>query len=125
MNINRGIAKNLARTADFINTVNGGSVYPSFNTTKKSDHYRIEVSMPSVNPDNIKVEVTNNSLMIFQQVEINQVNLPNLLGLFKLSHDAVLDEITAEYGDNLLTVIIPKNEMTGGFHRNIKIHRPY
>lgn len=121
MRINREIAKNLARTADFINTVNGGSVYPSFNTTKNPDHYRIEVSMPSVDPDDIKVEVSNNNLMIFQQIEINQVNLPNLLGLFKLNHDAVLDEITAEYGDNLLTVIIPKNEMSGGFHRNINI----
>lgn len=125
MKINQELSKNLARTADFINTVNGGTVYPTFNTIKQKDHYKIEVTMPSVDPDDLKVEINNDMLMIFQQMEVNHVTIPNVLGMFKLSNDAVLDEISAEYEGDLLTVIIPKNQISGGFRRDIKIHRPF
>ena len=123
MKINPELSKNLARTADFINTVNGGTVYPTFNTAKEKDHYRIEVSMPSVDPEDLKVEINNESLMIFQSIEVNQLPLPNLIGLFKLSRNAVLEEISADYHDNVLTVIVPLSELSGGFHRSIEIHR--
>ena len=125
MMINKELSRNLARTADFINTVNGGTVFPTFNTIKHKDHYKIEVTMPSVDPNDLKVEINNDTLMIFQQMEVREVSVPNVLGMFKLSDDAVLDEITAEYEDHLLTVIIPKDQMSGGFRRDIKIKRPY
>ncbi len=123
MKINPELSKNLARTADFINTVNGGTVYPTFNTSKEKDHYRIEVSMPSVDPEDLKVEINNESLMIFQSIEVNQLPLPNLIGLFKLSRNAVLEDISAEYHHDVLTVIVPLSEFSGGFHRSIEIHR--
>jgi len=125
MKISKELTKNLARTADFINTVSGGTVYPTFKTFKEKDHYKIEVAMPSVDPNDLKEEVNNDMLMIFQQMELNLVNVPNVLGMFKLANDAVLDEISAEYEDDLLTVIIPKDQMSGGFRRDIKIQRPY
>ena len=106
MTINKETTKNLARTADFINTVNGGSVYPTFETKKEKDHYRIQINMPSVDPDDLKVEVNNSSLMVFQQMHVNEVSLPNLIGVFKLSGDVVLENISAEYEDNLLTVTL-------------------
>ena len=125
MKTNNELSKNLARTADFINTVNGGTVYPTFTTVKKRDHYKIQVTMPSVDPNDLKVEINNEMLMIFHQMEVKDVNVPNVIGMFQLSTDAVIDEITAEYEDQLLTVIIPKDQMSGGFRREIKIHRPY
>ena len=123
MKINQDITKNLARTADFINTVNGGTVYPTFNTTKDADQIKIEVSMPSVDPEDLRVEVNNESLMIFQSIMINQLPLPNLVGLFKLTRNAVLEDISAEYHEEVLTVIIPLSELSDGFHRSIEIHR--
>ncbi len=123
MKINSEIAKNLARTADFINTVNGGSVYPTFETHKEKDQYKIQINMPSVDPDDLKVEISNSSLMVFQQMHVNGINLPNLIGMFKLSSDVVLEGIYAEYENYLLTVIMPINEMTGGFHRSIEIFK--
>ena len=123
MKINPELSRNLSRTADFINTVNGGTVYPTFNTSKEKDHYRIEVSMPSVDPEDLKVEINNESLMIFQSIEVNQLPLPNLIGLFKLSRNAVLEDISAEYHHDVLTVIVPLSEFSGGFHRSIEIHR--
>ena len=78
MKITKELTKNLARTADLLNTINGGTVYPTFNTTQEEDHLRIEVSMPTVKPEDLKVEVNNENLMIFQYVMINQLPLPNL-----------------------------------------------
>ena len=123
MKINPDITKNLARTADFINTVNGGTVYPTFNTIREHDHIRIEVSMPSVDPEDLRVEINNESLMICQSIMINQLPLPNLIGLFKLSRNAVLEDISADYHEEVLTILIPLSELSGGFHRSIEIHR--
>ena len=55
------MTKNLAKSADMLNTVNGGTIFPTFDTFKQEDHYRLEVSIPSVDPDNIKVEVNGES----------------------------------------------------------------
>lgn len=123
MKISKGLTKNLAGIADLLNTINGGTVYPTFNTSKESDHLRIEVSMPSVDPGDLKVEVNNDGLMIFQSIMVNQLPIPNLLGFFKLSRNAVLEDISAEYHQDVLTVIIPLSELSGGFHRSIDIHR--
>jgi len=123
MKMNKDLVKNLARSADFINTVNGGSIYPTFKTSKEEDHYRVVVSVPTVNPEAIKVEVSRNNLMVFQQMEVNEVQLPNLLGLMKISEDVILDEISAEYEDDLLVIILPFSEMSGGFRKEINILR--
>lgn len=123
MKINKGLTKNLARTADLLNTINGGTVYPTFNTSKESDHLRIEVSMPSVEPDDLKVEVNNDNLMIFQYMMVNNLPLPNLLGLFKLSRNAVVEDISAEYHHDILTVIVPFSELNDGLNRSIEIHK--
>ena len=124
MKTDSAIIKNLARTADIVNTINGGTVFPTFNTTKEEDHYRLEVSAPTVNPENIKVEVSQSDLLVYQNVSFNSISLPNLLGMVKISADVSVDEITAEYDDDLLVVIMPFSEMPGGFDREIKIHRP-
>ncbi|MEM6641524.1 MAG: Hsp20/alpha crystallin family protein [Bacteroidota bacterium] len=124
MQTNRELSRNLARAADFINTVNGGTVAPTFHTAKEQSQYRIEVAMPTVDPDDLKVEINNGVLMIFHQMSINEVQIPNVLGIFKLERDAVLDEISAAYEEDLLIVRIPKNQMNGGFRRDIEIERP-
>ena len=124
MKVDRRLTKNLANTADIINTVNGGTVYPLFNTNKEEDHYRLEVSVPSVDPRDIKVEVSDGDLLVYQSVRSGAMSLPNLLGIIRISRDVVLDDISAEYEDELLTVIMPINELPGGLHREIKVRRP-
>lgn len=119
--MDREVIRNLAKTADIVNTINGGTVYPTFNTTKEEDHYRLEVSVPTVAADNIKVEVSNSDLLIYQNVQLNSMKLPNLLGMIKISADVELDNISAEYEDDMLIVIMPFNELLGGFNREINI----
>lgn len=121
MKLNKQLTKNLAHAANVINTVGGGMVYPTFETTKEENHYRVEIKMPSVEVNNLKVEVNNNHLMIFHYMNIDEVRIPGLIGMLKISADVILDSISAEYHDGLLIVVMPYSEMFGGFNREINI----
>ncbi len=123
MRINQLMTRNLANSADLLNTANGGTIFPTFETYKHDDHYRLEVSIPSVDPDNIKVEVNGENLLIYHKMTMGDVKIPNLLGIEKISADVALDEITAGYEDDLLIIIMPFNEVAGGFRREIDILR--
>lgn len=121
MEIDRKLVKTLAGTADIVNTINGGTVFPTFNTTKELDHYRMEVSVPSITPDSIKVEISESDLLIYQNIRLNAVTLPNLLGLVKIARDVLIESISAEYEDEMLVVIMPFGEVSGGHNREINI----
>ncbi|WP_420576674.1 Hsp20/alpha crystallin family protein [Ekhidna sp.] len=123
MREDKNVSKRLAETASIVNTINGGTIYPTFKTTTEKDHYRLEVSVPTIIPDDIKVEVNGSDLMIYQNVHVNAYTLPNILGLIKISADVELENIHAEYEDDLLVVIMPFSELSGGFQKDIDIYR--
>ncbi|GAB4233271.1 MAG: hypothetical protein Tsb0034_06430 [Ekhidna sp.] len=121
MKTDKKITKSLARTAELVSTINGGSVYPVFETYKEEDHYRLEISVPSVFPENLKVEVSEGDLLVYQNVTIGGLTMPNLLGIIKISAEVALDSISAAYEEGLLTVIMPFSELPGGMNREINI----
>ncbi len=123
MKLDNDLTRTLAESADVVNTINGGTVYPTFETSTEADHYRLEVDVPSVDPDNIKVEVNGGDLFVYQSIKHNDLTLPNLLGMIKISADVELDNISAGYEDDILVVIMPFDESTGGFRREIDILR--
>lgn len=123
MRVDKEVSKRLAETANVINNINGGSIFPTFKTTTEKDHYRLEVSVPSVEPDDIKVEVNGSDLMIYQNVHVNSYSLPNMLGMIKISADVEMENISAEFDDELLVVIMPFSELSGGFQKEIDIFR--
>jgi HSP20 family molecular chaperone IbpA len=123
MKVNKVMTKNLAKSADMLNTLNGGTIFPMFDTYKEDDHYRLEVSIPSVDPDNIKVEVNGESLLVYQKIDVNGMKIPSLIGLEKISAEVAVNSITAGYEDDLLIVIMPFNELSGGFRKEIDILR--
>ncbi|WP_179213275.1 Hsp20/alpha crystallin family protein [Ekhidna lutea] len=123
MKVDKDATRRLAEAAGIVNTINGGTIFPTFNTTTEKDHYRLEVSVPTVEPDDLKVEVTGSDLMIYQNVHVNAYTLPNVLGMIKISADVELENIHAEFEDDLLVVIMPFSEMSGGFQKEIDIYR--
>ncbi|WP_436514384.1 Hsp20/alpha crystallin family protein [Ekhidna sp. To15] len=124
MRVEKELSKRLAETTNLINSINGGSVFPTFKTTTEKDHYRLEVSIPSIEPDDIKVEVNGSDLMVYQNVHVNSYTLPNVLGMIKISVDVELENISAEFEDELLVVIMPFSELSGGFQKEIDIYKP-
>ncbi|WP_370088521.1 Hsp20/alpha crystallin family protein [Ekhidna sp.] len=123
MRVDRNETKRLAETANIVNSINGGAIYPTFKTTTEKDHYRLEVSVPSVEPDDIKVEVNGSDLLVFQNIHVADYTLPNILGTIKIAADVELENIYAEFDENLLIVIMPFSEMSGGFQKEIDIYR--
>lgn len=123
MRVDKETSKRLAETANVVNSINGGTIFPTFKTTTEKDHYRLEVSVPSVEPEDIKVEVSGSDLMIHQNVKVSFHTLRNLLGIIKITADVELENIYAEFEDELLVVIMPFSEMPGGFHKDIDIHK--
>ena len=83
MRVNHIMTKNLARSADVLNTINGGIIFPTFDSYKEADHYRLEVSVPTIDPDNIKVEINGENLLVFQKMIIGNSRIPSLIGLHK------------------------------------------
>ena len=123
MRVDRNEMKRLAETANIVNSINGGAIYPTFKTTTEKDHYRLEVSVPSVEPDDIKVEVNGSDLLVFQNIHVSDYTLPNILGTIKIAADVELENIYAEFEENLLIVIMPFSEMSGGFQKEIDIYK--
>ena len=123
MKISKKLTKNLANAANVVNTIGGGSIFPTFNSKKLENHYRVEVSVPSVEPNDIKVEVRDNSLLVIHHLQLNEYRVPNMLGILSISSDVILEDIHAEYVEEKLVVILPYSELLGGFNREIKIHR--
>ncbi|MEO9482804.1 MAG: Hsp20/alpha crystallin family protein [Ekhidna sp.] len=123
MRVDKEISKRLAETVNVVNNINGGSIFPTFIKTTEKDHYRLEVSVPSVAPDDIKVEVNGSDLLIYQNVHVNSYTLPNVLGMIKISADVELESISAEFDDELLVVILPFSELSGGFRKEIDIYK--
>lgn len=123
MRVDRNEMKRLAETANIVNSINGGAIYPTFKTTTEKDHYRLEVSVPSVEPDDMKVEVNGSDLLVFQNIHVSDYTLPNILGTIKIAADVELENIYAEFEDSLLIVIMPFSEMSGGFQKEIDIYK--
>lgn len=123
MMVDRQVTRNLAYTGNAISTINGGTVFPVINSEKREDHTLFEIRVPSVDVNNIKVEVNGEHLFIFQHLLIGGVQMPNILGTFKLSGKVIVDEISAEYEDELLSIKLPTNGSSDGFRKKIEIVR--
>lgn len=124
MRVDNNLIKNLANTANVINTINGGTVYPNMIIKKSESHVLVEVSVPSINPDDIKVEVNGSHLFVFQMIGMDGIRIPNILSLLTLSQNINLDHITANLEDDKLKVHLPFNEVSGGGRRReIEIFR--
>ena len=123
MKLDDELIRTLAESADIVNTINGGTIYPTFETYTEDDHYRLEVDIPSIDPKDIKVEVEGGDLLVYQNIQHHELSLPNLLGMVKISANVSLDHISAGYEDDMLIVIMPFDESTGGFRRDIDILR--
>ena len=124
------IKKKLLLTTDFMNTVNGGMAMVTFNYEKEKAGYISQLTIPGVSVENIKVEIRDNRIYIYYMMEFgenggyeNIRKLPNTLGIMDIPHDVNIKAITAKFEKNKLNIIMPYNELAGGFRRQIPIDK--
>ncbi|MFT6866402.1 MAG: hypothetical protein ACJA08_001233 [Cyclobacteriaceae bacterium] len=117
------LIKNLASTAELINTINGGMAQPYVVLEKSEASWLLRMRIPSVNVDNIKIEVKEGILLVFHNLETSQsdIELPYLIEMLNLTGQIDLDSIYAEYDDEEIFVHLPFDEMASGFEREIEI----
>jgi HSP20 family protein len=92
---------------------------PLADVSETDDHYLVEVDVPGVNRDDITIEVTGNELSIrgeFKEKERTGLlrSRTRRVGQFEfrtlLPREVDAERITAELGDGVLTVTVPKTE---------------
>ncbi len=117
------LIKNLANTAELINTINGGMAQPQVILEKSEESWLLRMKVPSVNIDNIKIEVKEGILFVFQNLEHanSDIELPYLIEMLNLPGQIALDSIYAEFDQNEILVHLPFDELANGFEREIEI----
>jgi len=122
----RVLIKNLAHTIEIINTINGGMVEPRVRIFKEESGWRVKVLVPGVDVDNIKLEVKNNQLLIFQLItepNTSNIELPYLISALNLSPKVDQESIFAELDHKEIIILLPINEEASGYEREIDINK--
>ncbi|MEP0367893.1 MAG: Hsp20/alpha crystallin family protein [Cyclobacteriaceae bacterium] len=117
------LIKNLANTAELVNTINGGMAEPHIILEKSDDYWLLVMKVPGVSIDNIKIEVKDGVLFVFQNLENKdaEIELPYMLEMLNLTTRIDIDAIYAEYDDGEILIHLPFDELASGFERDIEI----
>lgn len=120
----RVLIKNLAKTAEIVNTINGGMSQAKMLMTKSEQEWIVRLKVPGVSPDKLKIEVRDNQMFIFHILADNNssgIALPYLITAFMISPKIDFDEIMAEYDKGEVRVHMPLDEWSDGHEREIEI----
>lgn len=126
MKVDRNLVRNLARTADILNTINGGMTQTTIKIHSGENGWQIKVKIPGVDLENLRLEVLDNHLYIHQMMEIDQNSpekAPYVISMIPLVRQINIDAISATFEDGWTLVELPFDEMVDGHERQIKIER--
>jgi len=92
---------------------------PSANILRKESAYVIEMAVPGLGKEDIKIEVINNELVV-SAVEATQESKTNFVRhefdykkfkrTFRLHKNANADAMTASFNQGILTIVVPDRE---------------
>jgi len=123
----RKVIREILKTADIANTINGGMSQPVVDFSKKADHYLLSVKVPGVDVKSLNVEVidkyvvVNHPLMFNQNSEVLEV--PYVVTAIPISIEMDYKKITASEENDVLKIIVPFTEISGGYRKKVEINR--
>ena len=124
MKVDKNITKRLSHAAFVTNVLDGGRVLPLLSINKEIDKYIYSIELPGVNPDDIIVEISNGALLLFHQMWFKEdVEIPYLVNRMMIPQDVNIDGISAEFRNGKLQIILPVDELSQGYHRNVEISK--
>lgn len=122
MKIDRTVTINLAQIAKVMNVIGGGITSHHSNLIRNNNHYLLIVKAPGVSADQFTIELHNENLFVFQNMNFDaSMKLPYLIHTMKIPADVDFEMIHAEYEDKTLKVIMPFNQLANGYHRDVEI----
>lgn len=117
-------------TVDIMNTLHGGMSESQVKFSKNEDNYKVEVTTPGISAENLGVEVANNNLIVYHLLNFEEGNnqygtekIPHVLTSLIIPRDADYKNITANYQNGKLEVLLPFNELKNGYSSAIDIKR--
>ena len=119
------IPQELITSIDMLNTMNGGRSQPIVKLKHFSTHRQINIRVPGIALESLKIEINNNRLMIYYLTRIvsqeREISLPK--GLYNKSIPYFVDmkSIKATQEEDSLVVRLPFNELYNGYHRDIPL----
>ena len=123
----RKIVRNILKTADIVNTFNGGVSQPKYNYSKEEDHFLIKIKIPGVELEKLGVEIINSNLIISHPVlfehEGSTMDVPHVVATFPMTVDIDYKNVSAFEEDGVLKVKLPFSEMAGGYRKSVDINR--
>ena len=123
--MNKDVTKELAEAAGYTNLVAGGTSMPKVSWRKTNQAYRLEVSVPGVDPRNFSIDIINRSLLVFHQFQQYEMLIPNLIHKVNIPFDVEVDGIRATRATKKLKINLPFNELAGGYQKHIDIEPEY
>jgi len=119
------VPKEIITSIDVVNTLQGGTSEPRVNVEQFSTHRQITLRVPGLSPDNIKIEINDNQLVIYYYTSIlsqkKDLQIPRVLYNKGIPYFVDAKSISAKRLENALVVELPFNELAGGFHRDIMV----
>ena len=120
------ISKEILRKVDIMNTLNGGISKPRVLMLRQDKRYLVKVRMPGVDPEKMRIEVQNDRLFLFHDIQsadllTEKKPIPFNIGYVLIPFDVDIQKINALYEDHELQITLPFNELAGGYRKNIDI----
>jgi hypothetical protein len=121
------IPNELLTGIDMINTLFGGIAEPNVKLQQFNTFRQINISIPSIELDSVKIEIINNVLMIYYFIPLRSQNenhnYPKVIYKKIVPYFVDRDAIEATIEDDEVVVKLPFNELAGGFKRQITISK--
>lgn len=124
----RKLVRDLLKSADIANTFSGGVSQPFIRFTREADQYLVKVRVPGVNINALQVDIINKFLTISHPVNFHYsdettLDIPHVIATFPISTEVDFKNITAAEEDGMLQVMMPFNELAGGYRKSVNIKR--
>jgi HSP20 family molecular chaperone IbpA len=118
---------NLLSSVDVMNTLNGGRTEPRIQLKQHDGFREIRVKIPGIAPEKIEVEVNNNRVSIFYEMNIvsgdKVIVLPYSVYNKEQPYFIDVSKIIAEIENDELVVRLPFNRLANGYHRKIRTRK--
>jgi HSP20 family protein len=110
------ISKEMLAQIDFANTVCGGMATFNINANRDKDGYNMNIAAPSLDKEEVKIEVANNRFMVYYFINVleGEGKMPYFLANLPLLPDVDAKRISARFDAGKIRIHAPFNELGKG-----------
>ena len=121
----KDVTSDLAKTASVYSVLGSGISVPMVKFDRRDGFYQADVRIPGIKKEAFKVEIKNRDIRVSYHIPFttNEKALLFPVTVYEgpVPFDVDVKKIKANYLDALLQIILPFNDLAGGYSSDIKI----